>query len=201
MRELCELVLASISPRRYELLTSLGLRVVVIPSRIVEGDRPGLSPSSLASFHATAKAEAVVPQARGRVVLAADTVVDLDGTPLGKPRDRSEAAEILRHLSGREHLVHSAFCLIDGASGRRAGAISSTRVRFYALAEGEIAEYAASGDGLDKAGAYGIQGRGAVLVERIDGDFYTVMGLPLGAVVRSLRSFGYALPAALGATA
>ena len=104
---------------------------------------------------------------------------------------------MLASLSGREHLVHSAFALIDGTSGRRLLRGNSTRVRFYPLTEREIDAYIASGDGVDKAGGYGIQALGAALVERIDGDFYTVMGLPLGQVVRALGDLGWVPPSSV----
>jgi len=194
VRELHEILLASASPRRRELLSSLGLHVLVVPSDVDEGDRPGYAPRDLASLHANAKADAVAARYGSHVILAADTVVDVDGASLGKPLDPAEAAAMLRRLSGREHLVHTAYALVDGASGRRLGGSETTRVRFHPLAEDEIATYVASGDPFDKAGGYGIQGRGAVLVAGIEGDFYTVMGLPLGAVARRLRELGYALP-------
>jgi septum formation protein len=196
MHQLFEIVLASVSPRRRELLLSLGLHVIVVPSEIDEGSRPGYQPRELAEFHAGAKAESVAAREPKAVILAADTVVDLDGLALGKPHDPAEAAQMLRSLAGREHLVHTAFSLVDGPSGRRLAESVTTRVRFYPLAPEEIEAYVATGDPMDKAGAYGIQGRGATLVERIDGDFYTVMGLPLGRVVRGLQRLGYALPAA-----
>jgi len=196
MRELNSIVLASASPRRYELLTSLGLRVRVVPSDIDEGDRPGHGPAELARFHASAKADAVALREPGALIVAADTVVDLDGASLGKPRDRAEAAAMLRALSGREHVVHTAYVALDLESGRRIGATASTRVRFAALPDSAVATYVASGEPMDKAGAYGIQGRGAALVEWIDGDFYTVMGFPLGDFVRRLPELGYTLPAA-----
>jgi septum formation protein len=194
MRELHEIVLASVSPRRRELLESLGLRVIVVPSEIDEGNRQGFRPLELAQLHADAKAQAVAARELAHVILAADTVVDVDGVSLGKPRDRDEAAAMLGRLAGREHLVHTAYSLVDLPGGRRLAETVTTRVRFYSLGQDEIDAYVATGDPLDKAGAYGIQGRGAALVERIDGDFYTVMGLPLGRVVRSLESLGYALP-------
>jgi septum formation protein len=127
-------------------------------------------------------------------VLAADTVVDLDGVPLGKPRDAREAAEMLRMLSGREHLVHTAFALALPSGSAPVEERATTRVRFYPLEPEEIAEYVATGEPLDKAGAYGIQGRAASLIEAIEGDFYTVMGLPLARVIRALRRSGIALP-------
>lgn len=194
-RELRELVLASGSPRRRELLASLGIRLAVIPSDIDEGDRPGYGPLELARLHASAKTDAVAARERFRPILGADTVVDVDGIVFGKPRDAADAARMLSILSGREHLVHTAFVIADPSSGRRIARDATTRVRFNPLDPAEIARYVATGDPLDKAGAYGIQGLGATLVERIDGDFYTVMGLPLGAVIRSLRELGYAIPA------
>ncbi len=201
MRELHEILLASASPRRRELLNSLGLRVLVVPSNVDEGERPGYDPRELAGLHAAAKADAVATRDGSRVIVAADTVVDVDGTALGKPRDAAEAAAMLSLLSGRQHLVHTAYALIDGPSGRRITGAETTRVRFHPLDETEIATYVASGDPFDKAGGYGIQGRGAVLVAGIEGDFYTVMGLPLGTIVRRLRDWGYALPAQRGASA
>jgi septum formation protein len=128
------------------------------------------------------------------VIVAADTVVDLDGTALGKPESAREAAWMLHSLSGREHVVHTAYTVIDGASGARIDGAGSTRVRFATLADDDIATYVATGDPFDKAGSYGIQGRGAALVERIDGDFYTVMGFPLGDFIRRLPELGYRLP-------
>ncbi len=127
-------------------------------------------------------------------MLAADTVVDLDGAALGKPRDPPEARRMLSSLSGREHLVHTAFALAVPGRDVPLEERATTRVRFYPLEPEEIAAYVAGGESLDKAGAYGIQGRAASLVEAIDGDFYTVMGLPLGRFVRTLRRLGFALP-------
>jgi septum formation protein len=194
MRELRTIVLASASPRRRELLASLGLRVLVLPSNLEEGARGGLSPAELAAFHASAKADAARTRAGRNLFVAADTVVDRDGVALGKPRDPAEAVLMLRSLGGRDHLVHTAFVVHDGATGKRIARTSTTRVWFWPLLEAEIEAYVASGDPFDKAGGYGIQGRGAVLVERIDGDFYTVMGLGLGPFVRALGELGFGLP-------
>jgi septum formation protein len=177
------------------LLSSLGLRVLVVRSDVDEGDRPGYGPLELARLHAGSKAEAVARREREHVIVAADTVVELDGIALGKPRDRAEAAAMLAALAGREHRVHTAWTVFDvPAQGRRDG-VSSTLVRFNPLSPEEIESYVASGEPMDKSGGYGIQGRGATLVERIDGDFYTVMGLPLGRVVAAFRELGYRLPA------
>jgi septum formation protein len=193
MRELRAILLASASPRRRELLLSLGLRVLVMPSEVNESDRPGLSPRQLAEFFADAKASAVAPKTGRNVMVAADTVVDLDGVAFGKPSGPWEAAAMLRALSAREHFVHTAFVIVDGATERRYAEVVTTRVRFARLSEDEIEAYVASGEPLDKAGAYGIQGRGAALVAEIAGDFYTVMGFPLGAFVRSLPRLGLRL--------
>jgi septum formation protein len=194
MRDLLSIVLASASPRRRELLTSLGLRVHVIPSDVEEGDRPGHGPRELAAFHAAAKADAVAQIERDALIVAADTVVDIDGTALGKPVDDADAIRMLGSLSGREHRVHTAYVVLDSASGRRISGTHTTLVRFAALSPETIAAYVATGEPRDKAGSYGIQGRGAALVERIEGDFYTVMGFPLGDFVRRLPELGYALP-------
>lgn len=199
MRILYSVVLASASPRRFELLTSLGLDVRVVPSDVTEGDRPGYGPRELAALHADAKAGAVAERGASGLIVAADTVVDLDGRSLGKPLDEREAASMLRALAGREHVVHTAVALREPARAMALDMTLSTRVRFAALDETTIAAYVATGEPFDKAGAYGIQGRGAALVERIDGDFYTVMGFPLGAFVRRLPELGYALPVRAGA--
>ena len=198
---LTRIVLASASPRRLELLRSLGLHVEVAPSGYHEPDTPGLTPQQLAVSHANEKLRAtLVKIGDADAVVAADTVVDVDGAALGKPRDPSEAVEMLQRLSGREHDVHTAFAL--HVPGRPAVIeCSTTRVRFFPLAEDEIADYVASREPFDKAGGYGIQGLAAALVESIDGDFYTVMGFPLARFVRALRQLGFRLPAAKDASA
>jgi septum formation protein len=195
MRELLTVVLASASPRRFELLTSLGLDVAVRPSGIAEGDRPGHGPLELAELHAAGKADALARLERDAVIVAADTVVDLDGAALGKPASRAEAGSMLRSLAGREHVVHTAYVVLDTGAGTQIAGAASTRVWFAPLSTEVIDAYVATGDPMDKAGAYGIQGRGAALVERIEGDFYTVMGFPLGDFIRRLPELGYRLPA------
>jgi septum formation protein len=192
------IVLASASPRRLELLRSLGLIVDVIPSGYEERPLEGLAPADLARLHAAEKLRAVLRDRsdlpENVPVLAADTVVDLDGTGLGKPRDSAQAVEMLARLAGRDHLVHTAFALAIAGRGGWTQERATTRVRFYPLTAWEIAEYVATGEPFDKAGAYGIQGRAASLIEGIVGDFYTVMGLPLARVIRALRRSGFRLP-------
>ena len=194
MRELLAITLASASPRRLELLSSLGLSVHVVPSGINEAPRPDLDPAQLAAFHAKAKARAVALHEREYLVVAADTVVDVDGEAWGKPRDAAEAKRMLSTLSGRSHLVHTAVFAFDPLGEQRLELSSSTRVTFAPLHPAQIQAYISTGDPFDKAGSYGIQGRGAALVERIEGDFYTVMGFPLGLFVRSLDELNYILP-------
>lgn len=191
MPPLTTIALASASPRRRVLLASLGLQVDVVGSSYRETPLPGLEPAAVALRHACGKA-AGAPRT-DRLVVAADTVVDLDGDVLGKPRDRVEARGMLRRLSGRWHLVHTAFALRDDPSGASFSEVLTTRVRFADLDQGIIDAYAASGDGLDKAGAYGIQGFAATLVERIEGDYHTVVGLPLAAFAAALPRIGYQL--------
>jgi septum formation protein len=181
------LVLASASPRRAEILTSLGIPFTVLPTDIPEEPLPGETAEAAAvrlASEKAAKAAALAPEAW---VLAADTLVFLDGIILGKPRDDREAAAMLRRLSGREHGVVTAVALLrNGAPGARLAEIS--RVRFAPLDEEELAWYVATGEPRDKAGAYGVQGLGARFIEEIRGSFTNVMGLPARAVYRLLRS-------------
>ncbi|MDQ6929999.1 MAG: Maf family protein [Candidatus Eremiobacteraeota bacterium] len=188
---LSELVLASASPRRLELLRSIGLHVRVVPSMYEEPVLEHLTPRELAISHAREKARAVAAMVRTGVVVGADTVVDVDGTAFGKPRDANDAARMLHALSGRDHLVHTAYTVIDSERSREETEVETTSVRFFSLSAQEVAEYVARGESFDKAGAYGIQGFGATLVARIDGDFYTVMGFPLGRFVRTLARMGF----------
>jgi len=173
------------------LLASLGLRVTVVRSSYQEHSLPGLAPAELALRHARGKADAAPPS--GALIVAADTVVDVDGEALGKPRDAAEGRAMLRRLSGRGHLVHTAFALRDDRTTARYDEVVSTGVYFTELSDELIALYVSGGDGRDKAGGYGIQGFAATLVERIDGDYFTVVGLPLAAFARALPLVGYVL--------
>lgn len=165
------------------------------PSRYDEPEDPAATPAELAKRHALEKVRDVAAQiGNEELIVAADTVVDVDGVALGKPSDAAEAVRMLQRLSGREHFVHTAFALLPPGSERAIEESSTTRVRFYSLTASEIDEYVATGEPMDKAGAYGIQGRAASLVEAIDGDFYTVMGFPLARFVRVLRRLGFTLP-------
>jgi len=173
------------------LLLSLGLRVDVIASSYVELPLAGHTPRELATAHAQGKAAGADPVPA--LIVAADTVVDLDGAALGKPRDLDESRAMIERLTGREHLVHTAFTLRDGRSNESRTECRTTRVRFAQLSPAAIEAYVASGDGLDKAGAYGIQGFGATLIDAIEGDYFTVVGFPLAAFAQALQHFGYTL--------
>ena len=183
--------LASASPRRRELLLSLGLDVELIPTSYDEVPLTGRSPIEKALVHARGKVAGAAPSAH--LTIGADTVVDLDGQALGKPRDDADAREMLAALSGRSHQVHTAFALRDAGGSIAVIEAVSTRVRFAELDRATIDAYVASGDGRDKAGSYGIQGFAATLVERIDGDYFTVVGFPLAAFARAVARLGFRL--------
>jgi septum formation protein len=181
------LVLASASPRRAEILRSLGIPFVVRAVDVPEEPLPGETAEAAAVRLAAEKAAAAALLSPQAWVLAADTLVFLDGAVLGKPRDDAEAAAMLRRLSGREHGVVTALHLRRGEAPGR-GIAEVSRVRFAPLDEEEIAWYVATGEPSDKAGAYGVQGLGARFIEEIHGSFTNVMGLPARAVYRLLRA-------------
>jgi septum formation protein len=184
------LVLASASPRRRELLRWLVAEYDLDVAEVDESARPGEAAAALVARLAEAKAEAVAARRPEAWVLAADTIVEIDGDVLGKPAGPREAAGMLRRLSGREHRVYTGFTLLgpEGRAGHR-GTVES-RVRFHDLSSRTIDSYVATGEPLDKAGSYAIQGRGAGLVARVDGSFTNVIGLPLGEVGAALREAG-----------
>jgi len=188
------LVLASGSPRRVEMLAGLGLDFELWPASIDEELRPGEDAARAAERLAGLKAAAAARRWPGCAVLAADTLVEVEGRILGKPEGPARAAEMLRLLSGREHLVVTGYCLRSGRGEDRGRAAS--RVRFRPLSEAEIAAYLATGEPLDKAGAYAIQGRGAALITEMNGSYTNVVGLPLAAVVELMLRRGIIEPAA-----
>ena len=178
------LILASGSPRRRELLQMLGIVFEVRPSHIPEEWQPGEAPVAYAERLAREKALSVP----GALVLGADTTVLLDGQLLEKPAEAEDALRILRRLQGRTHEVISSIALVSGGVVRQATDI--TRVTFRSAEDDLLRAYIATGEPMDKAGAYGIQGYGAALVERIEGDFFGVMGLPVRLVLRLLEEAG-----------
>ena len=184
------IILASQSPRRRELLGQMGLTHFIIrPALGEERAEPGLTPAQLVEALSRQKAEEVAGRsAPGDLILAADTVVAVDGQILGKPRDEDHARQMLALLSGRDHTVYT------GVTVRRDQTVltqhEATRVRFRPLSPAEIDAYVRSGEPMDKAGAYGIQGLGALLVEGIEGDYCNVVGLPVCRLGRMLLEFG-----------
>jgi septum formation protein len=184
-----KLVLASGSPRRREILGLLGLAFEVRPTNADETPRPGEQARALALRVASAKcAHAMQAGASDEAFLCADTVVDVDGAPLNKPETDDEAVAMLRRLSGRTHLVHTALAL--GVRGEVHTQVVSSEVVFRALSEGEIARYVASGEGRDKAGAYAVQGMGAGLVLAVNGSPSNVIGLPAAETAQLLVAHG-----------
>jgi septum formation protein len=183
------LILASASPRRRELLSRIGIDVEVAPADIDEALRRGESPADAALRLAADKAAAVAGEHPGRFVLAADTVVEIDGRSLGKPGGRAEAAEMLARLVGREHRVTTGLCLIDEGGAERRRAVT-TRVTMRGAGAGEVLDYLDSGEWRGKAGAYAIQGIAAALVTAIEGSVTNVIGLPLAETVELLAEAG-----------
>jgi septum formation protein len=181
------LILASQSPRRKELLEILGIPFSIVVPAVDETARAGESPEEYVVRVAREKALEVSSRVARSVVLSADTVVTIDGEILGKPRDRADAVKMLQKLSGREHRVYTAVCVMDSARGRMHEGLDNTAVWFNALAEEEILGYIDREDVMDKAGAYAIQGFASVFIPRIEGSYSNVMGLPLALVYDLLR--------------
>jgi septum formation protein len=181
-------VLASASPRRRDLLNLIGIVHEVRPANVDETMRPREAPRRYAERLAREKASAIATRDPDLITIGADTVVVINRKVLGKPADPSDAARMLRMLSGREHTVITAVAVSRGKKLR--SAIEEVRVKFRRLRDDEIDEYIAMGEPMDKAGAYGIQGYGATIVERIEGDYFAVMGLPLVRLVGLMRDVG-----------
>jgi len=180
------LILASESPRRRELLSTVGVPFRVIPSGVDETPRRGEPPARFARRAARDKGLWVAKRHPDAYVLSADTIVVRDGRILGKPRDRADARRMLSLLAGREHRVYTAVSLLCAAKGYEETAVEVSRVRFRALSPAEVAGYARTGEGDDKAGAYAAQGAGMLLIDRVAGSFSNVVGLPMTRVVAML---------------
>lgn len=181
-------VLASASPRRRELLSLIGIAHDVRPSGVDETALPDESPVAHAERLARAKAAAAASSAPGNIVIGADTIVVIDDVIIGKPASRKDATQTLRRLSGRMHTVVTAVAV--AFNGALVSRVEQVSVTFRALSDMEIAEYVATGEPMDKAGSYGIQGYGATIVQRIEGDYFAVMGLSLVRLVELLQCVG-----------
>lgn len=188
------LVLASSSPRRKELLETLGLKFTIDATKVEEDIGRKLKPAELVKTISLEKATAVADRHPDSIIIAADTFGVLGNKLLGKPRSASEAVAILSTISGRCHRVLTGFTILDSGGGRTISKVVETKVYFKKLSDEEIENYVRSGEPMDKAGAYAIQGVGSALIERIEGDYYNVIGLPLYALVSELKKFGVTLP-------
>jgi septum formation protein len=185
-----KIVLASASPRRKEILKITGLNFHVCASDYEEDFDLSLKPRELARFLSRKKAEAVAHKYREAIIIAADTFIYFKNRLLGKPHTGEEAEKMLRLLNGNVHSVITGFTILDTKSGQIVSESVATKVYFRTLDDEEIRAYIRSGEPLDKAGAYAVQGLGAVFIEKIEGDFFNVMGLPLSALTESLKRFG-----------
>lgn len=183
------IILASQSPRRSQLLTMLGLHHDVQPAHIDERYEPGEEAAAHAERLAREKTQVVASAMRDSIVIGSDTVVVVDGDVLGKPVDRSEAVAMLLRLQGRSHTVATGVAV--AYAGRILSGVERVAVRFRAFGRATAERYVATGEPDDKAGAYGIQGYGAALVERIEGDYFAVMGLPLCRLIQLLEELGW----------
>lgn len=193
------LILASASPRRQALIGTLGMPTVACPSEVDETTPADWPPDRIVKELAYRKARAVHNQLRGRqtepaIVIGCDTIVAVDGDILGKPSDEEDAYRMLSRLSGRMHDVFTGVCCIGMTDGTTVVDYRRTSVFMRTLTEEQIRRYVASGEPMDKAGSYGIQGLGSVLVDRIEGCYFTVVGLPLSLLATQLETFGIKKP-------
>ncbi len=197
--EMPKLILASKSPRRISLLTDLGIDIKAIAADIDESKIKAETPAKTTTLLAEKKAEHIALEKDrleiedGDIIVAADTLVEIDGRALGKPKNEEDAFLMLKGLSGRDHFVHSGVCIIAQGKGK-ISFCETTRVKFVPVSDREIRRYIATGEPMDKAGAYGIQGRGGLFVSSIEGDYFNVMGLPLCRLSHETESnFGISL--------
>ncbi len=187
------IVLASASPRRKELLALAGLKFTVDAGDYEEDLGLNLKPHDLAKFLSREKARAVSHKYRNALIIAADTFIVFRNELMGKPHTEKEAARMLTLLSGKSHAVITGYTVLDTKSGKTVSRSVETKVCFKQLSPAEIRAYVKTGEPLDKAGAYAIQGRGSLIIRKIEGDYCNVIGLPLAALSDTLRSFGLRL--------
>jgi septum formation protein len=184
------IILASASPRRKELLEKIGLKFEVEPSDYAEDMRSELSPDELARSISLEKAKVVASKHNNAIVIAADTFIVSRGKILGKPNTRDEARKMLMTLKGKSHSVITGFTILDTDKNKVLTKSVETIIHIKNLTSEEVDAYVRSKEPLDKAGAYAIQGLGSVIVERIEGDYFNVIGLPLSALAEGLKEFG-----------
>jgi septum formation protein len=185
-----QIILASVSPQRRGLLEQVGLKFKVEPSNHAEARSPKLNPQQLARSLSCSKAKAVAVNHKNAIIIAADTFIVFRGIILGKPETELEARTILAKLSGKSHFVITGFTIIDTDENKIVSKSVRTKVHMKKLTPEEIDAYVKSKEPLDKAGAYAIQGLGSVIIEKIEGDYFNVVGLPLCALIETLKEFG-----------
>lgn len=184
------IILASASPRRKELLEKLGLQFQAVPANYKEDMKAKLKPVELAKALSKGKAESVASQYKNHIIIAADTFIALKDASLGKPSNDADAVKMLKKISGKTLSVITGFTIIDTPSNKKLSKVTETKVSIKKLTEEEIKGYVKTQEPLGKAGAFAIQGKGAIIVKKIDGDFFNVMGLPLFDLSESLKKFG-----------
>jgi septum formation protein len=182
-----KIILASASPRRQELIKMITEDIIVNPCDCDETIKSGLVGREIAEYLSKIKGEAVKEEFKNDIIVSADTIVCLNDNVLGKPKSREDAFLMLRALSGKTHSVFTGVTIIKGEKQKTFS--QETKVTFYDLSDEEICEYVDSGDVYDKAGSYGIQGKGGLLVKGIDGDYFNVVGLPVARLKRELKNF------------
>lgn len=185
-----KIILASKSPRRKELLEKVGLKFEIKVSDFDESSVSKLPPKELAEFLSKEKGKAVAKEFKNAVIISADTIVILDGEMIGKPTSEEDARKMLRKLSGRDHQVITGFTIIDSEFDVSITRSVESRVFFREISDDEIDAYVETGETLDKAGGYGIHEKAAVFLERVDGDYSNVVGLPILPVIEELKKFG-----------
>jgi septum formation protein len=185
-----KIILASTSPRRIELLSNLNLEFTAEGSNYKEDMQKKLSPVRLAKYLAIGKAQAVANNHTDGIVIGADTFVVLGNELLGKPKDKKEASRMLRKISGKNVSVVTGFAIVDAKTARKYSGHSTAKVFIKKLTTKEILWYVGTGEPLDKAGAFAVQGYGAVLITKMEGDFFSIVGLPVYQLVQSLKKFG-----------
>lgn len=185
-----EIILASTSPRRHEAARAMGLEFRIVPSDFEEDMGLKKSPEDLVRYLAHGKAADVAKKYDKGIVIGMDTIVVFKKKILGKPKDKKDAFNILKSLSGKTHEVYSGVCLIDCETGKTIKDYEITKVKFRKLDDSEINSYIATGEPLDKAGAYGIQDLSSIFVEKVDGCYFNVTGFPVYNLYKNLRKFG-----------
>lgn len=188
-----DIILASASPRRKEILDMTGLQFTVCAMDYEEDINLSLRPRELARFLSLKKAEAIAHRYNNAIIIAADTFIVFRGKRIGKPCSAKDARTILTLLNGKSHSVITGYTIFDTGTGKKISRSVETKVWFKKMTAREINAYVSTGESFDKAGAYAIQGRGAVFIKKIEGDFFNVVGLPLSSLTESLREFGVRL--------